>query len=243
LLKKSSSLSGKVTELISLFLPSLGISKMGLSKAQIVLIPWDPDSPEHVERLYQQRIACGWNKQAVEGWRVLQRAGKIALQWVVSPLFELSRDKQLTPLIKVLSESDPLITTKLSIHTSAWPAESMPISDTAASLGGKPRIPNLSRTFIPVGHISLDSENEDPNAADASRGIYRISSFYISTALQSSGLGRAAMDEIERLAVSEPLNAKTLTLGTVANEYEGKKEKWDAFREEGRVEPKVCFLW
>ena len=51
------------------------------------------------------------------------------------------------------------------------------------------------------------------------------------------------MDEIERLAVSEPLNAKTLTLGTVANEYEGKKEKWDALREEGRVEPKVCSLW
>lgn len=51
------------------------------------------------------------------------------------------------------------------------------------------------------------------------------------------------MDEIERLAVSEPLNAKTLTLGTVANEYEGKKEKWDALREDGRVEPKVCFLW
>ena len=144
---------------------------------------------------------------------------------------------------QILSESDPSRPTKLSFHTGAWPAESTPISDTAATLGGKPRAPNSSRTFIPVGHISLDSENEDPNAADASRGIYRISNFYISTVLQSAGLGRAAMDEIERLAVSEPLNAKTLTLGTVANEYEGKKEKWDALREEGKVEPKVCFLW
>ena len=47
------------------------------------------------------------------------------------------------------------------------------------------------------------------------------------------------MDEVERMATSEPLNAKTLTLGTVANEYEGKKEKWEAMREEGRDEPKV----
>ena len=96
LVKTSLSLSGSRTErLISLFLLSIEVSKMGLAKAQIGLVPWDPDSPEHVERLYQQRIACGWNKQAVEGWRVLQRAGKIALQWVVSPLFEVSRDKQL----------------------------------------------------------------------------------------------------------------------------------------------------
>lgn len=56
---------------------------MGVAKAQIVLLPWDPDSPSHVERLYQQRIACGWNKEAVEGWRQLQREGKIALHWVV----------------------------------------------------------------------------------------------------------------------------------------------------------------
>lgn len=48
------------------------------------------------------------------------------------------------------------------------------------------------------------------------------------------------MDEIENLAVSEPLNAKTLTLSTVANEYVGRKEKWDVLRAEGRVEPKVC---
>lgn len=96
------------------------------------------------------------------------------------------------------------------------------------------------RKFIPVGHISLDSENEDPNAADAMRGIYRISSFYISTALQGGGVGRAAMDEIERLATTEPLNAKTLTLGTVANDYEGKRQKWEALKADGMTEPKVC---
>jgi len=141
--------------------------------------------------------------------------------------------------IQALSESDPSWTSKLEIHTAAWPLESTPILDTATTLGGKSREPNPERSFIPVGHISLDSENEDPNAADPTRGIYRISSFYVSGALQSSGLGRAAMDEIEHLAVSEPLNAKTLTLNTVANEYEGKKERWDVLISEGKQVPKV----
>jgi len=53
----------------------------------VILIPWDPDSVEQVVRLYQQRTACGWNKERIEEWRDLQRAGKMALQWVVSSPF------------------------------------------------------------------------------------------------------------------------------------------------------------
>ena len=124
------------------------------------------------------------------------------------------------------------------MHTSTWPAESTSISDSCMSFGGKPRTPKKMK-FIPVGHISLDSKNEDPDEADPSRGIYRISNLYISTALRSAGLGGAALDAIERLATAEPLNAKTLILGAVANEYEGKKEGWDALRAEGKVEAKV----
>ncbi|KAG0647766.1 hypothetical protein D0Z07_6646 [Hyphodiscus hymeniophilus] len=172
---------------------------MGVSKPQIDLLPWDPDSSEHVERLYQQRRACGWNKQAVEEWRSLQRDGKIALHWVVLPA------------------SDPSTASKLNVHTTAWPAESTTISDSCTNFGGKPRIPHPERVFVPVGHISLDSENEDPEQADAIRGIYRISSFYISTALQSAGIGGATMDAIER--------------------YPGKKERWEAKMADGIVEP------
>ena len=62
---------------------------MGLAKPQIDLLPWDPNSKEHVERLYQQRVACGWNKDAVDKWCGLQRDGQIALHWVVSPLLYL----------------------------------------------------------------------------------------------------------------------------------------------------------
>lgn len=54
-----------------------------MPKQEIVLVAWDPESLEHVERLYQQRIACGWNEEDVEEWRGLQRSGKMALQWVV----------------------------------------------------------------------------------------------------------------------------------------------------------------
>ncbi len=93
----------------------------------------------------------------------------------------------------------------------------MAFIDTAAALGGKPRTPS-SQSFIPVGHISLDAESPNPDQADASKGIYCITTFYISRALQSGGLGRAAMDVIESEAVNEPLCAKVLSLDTLANE-------------------------
>lgn len=53
------------------------------AKAKVNLISWDPESLAHTERMVQQRIACGWKQDYVEHWRVLQREGKIALQWVV----------------------------------------------------------------------------------------------------------------------------------------------------------------
>lgn len=49
------------------------------------------------------------------------------------------------------------------------------------------------------------------------------------------------MDAIESLATGEPLNARTLTLTTNANEEEGgRREKWEALRRMGVEEPKVC---
>jgi hypothetical protein len=54
------------------------------SKSQVSLIPWDPTSPGHVQRLVQQRIACGWDDEAVEGWVPTQESGKLNLQWIVS---------------------------------------------------------------------------------------------------------------------------------------------------------------
>jgi hypothetical protein len=119
----------------------------------------------------------------------------------------------------------------LQRHIEAFPVESSPIHDTANALGGKPREPNPTKDFIPVGHISLDTEYETPNLLESKEGQYIIATFYVSNVLQGSGLGRAAMDAVEQMAISKPLFAKTLALSTVANEYKGKDEKWALGRE------------
>lgn len=51
--------------------------------AQVQLVAWDADSPTHVERMKQQRIACTWGVEMVEGWRELQRSGDKTFQWIV----------------------------------------------------------------------------------------------------------------------------------------------------------------
>jgi len=173
------------------------------AKSSVILIPWDHESPEHVKRLYDQRKACGWNSKFVEDkWRHLQREGKIAIHWIV------------------LADDDPQKVTKLQTHITAYPYEAVPLSDSCRSLDGKPRdIPQPPRTFFPVGHISLDSQYDDPELADPNRGVYYVSTLYISNALQGSGLGRAAMDVVEVMATEPPFNGKALALGTLAREH------------------------
>lgn len=55
----------------------------------IALVPWDPNSVAHVERMTQQRIACGWKAERVPYWQRFQKEGKLALFWVVS-IFDIS---------------------------------------------------------------------------------------------------------------------------------------------------------
>ena len=80
---------------------------------------------------------------------------------------------------------------------------------------------------MPAGHISLGAK--DP-------GVYMISSFYISRAIQGGGLGRAAMEAVEQIATSAPLNAKTLVLEAAAT-VNLKSGAWVAC---GMEVPKVC---
>lgn len=54
-----------------------------LQRQSVILIPWDPNSTKHFERMVAQRVACGWKQDYVEGWRQLQREGKIGLHWIV----------------------------------------------------------------------------------------------------------------------------------------------------------------
>lgn len=79
-----------------------------------------------------------------------------------------------------------------------------------------------------MGHISLDAESPNPDQADPSKGLYCISSFYISRAIQGGGIGRAAMDAIESGAANEPLCAKVLSLDTLSNESANMSDMWAA---------------
>ncbi|KAG9246793.1 hypothetical protein BJ878DRAFT_539930 [Calycina marina] len=105
-------------------------------------------------------------------------------------------------------EDNPLTAGRLAEHVAAYPLEALSITDTARSFGVKDKVPSSDLSFVPVGHISLDPDNEDALKCYN----YIISSFYISWAIQGVGLGGAATD------ISEPLNAKTLLLSTVAKE-------------------------
>ncbi|KAJ1338083.1 GNAT family N-acetyltransferase [Microdochium nivale] len=168
----------------------------------IHLIPWDPDSPEHTERMRLQRVACGWKAEMVRKWAAPQRTGKIGLYWIV------------------LSPSHPQTDSRLSSHWAAFEEESTPLKDSIKTgVLGKPHAvdPQLEE-FHPIGHISLDAWGGDPRlGTSADKGVYSLNTFYVSTVLQNCGLGSAAFKECERMA-KEELGAKTITLNTIAPE-------------------------
>lgn len=114
---------------------------------------------------------------------------------------------------QVLGDLYPSKEEKLNEHAKIWPLEARPLSDTATSLGGISRTADPTRRFLPVGHISLNADGED----FVLEGSYKIAYFYVSTALQGGGLGRAAMDAVESMAASQPLCAKLLWLSTTSN--------------------------
>ncbi|KUJ07232.1 uncharacterized protein LY89DRAFT_631812 [Mollisia scopiformis] len=188
------------------------------ASTKVVLVPWDPDSRAHAERMVQQRIACGWHQDTVPKWQIRQREGKKNLQWIV------------------IHVEDANCEDYLAKHLTAHPQESTTLVDTAASLGGKTRQPDSTVEFVPVGHISLDTEYESPEYNDPSPGTYFISTFYVSQALQGSGIGRGAMDIVEKTAISEPLCAKRLALSTTDKDDPLRVAKHAAY---GKPVPKV----
>jgi hypothetical protein len=49
----------------------------------VKLIPWDPDSDIHAQRLYEQRVACMWDQDLIEEWKVKVREGNKFFYWIV----------------------------------------------------------------------------------------------------------------------------------------------------------------
>ncbi|KAI0868282.1 hypothetical protein GGS24DRAFT_219597 [Hypoxylon argillaceum] len=166
----------------------------------LYLIPWDPDSQEHVDRLRLQRIACGWKVEQVEIWRDPQRKGEIGLHWVV------------------LHPDHPETLSRLEKHFGAYPNEVEALQDTCTMILGRPHKPNpLIPSFFPVGHIALDSVTSVPELGTSlSDGILSLMNFYISKSLQSLGLGGVALSYCEKMA-KEEFGAKAITLETISN--------------------------
>jgi GNAT superfamily N-acetyltransferase len=83
------------------------------------------------------------------------------------------------------------------------------------------------KEFVPIGHISLDARNigvEKVGIASSAPGLFWVKSFFVSGALQSKGIGRAAMDEVELMATREPLLATTLMLDVIPGEDQMREE-------------------
>ena len=63
------------------------MSKVRLSP-RIELIPWDHTSAEHLDRMYKQRVACGWRSDEIEKWKIMSEEGRKVLYWIVRLPFQ-----------------------------------------------------------------------------------------------------------------------------------------------------------
>ncbi|KAK1584948.1 uncharacterized protein LY79DRAFT_559869 [Colletotrichum navitas] len=179
-----------------------------MSPARVTLIPWDPEAADHVTRMVDQRIACGWDDDLVPAWQGGQRSGYKCIYWIT------------------ITSEDPERDAKIAKHVSEYPKETEPIVDTAQSIYAVSRTAT-GTPFHPVGHISLDFGNpraEPLGLPIPKEHVFWIKSLYVSDAIQGSGIGRAAMDMAESMAAGTPLCAKTLMLDTVSKEDQLRKE-------------------
>ncbi|KAI1267459.1 hypothetical protein F5Y18DRAFT_303512 [Xylariaceae sp. FL1019] len=168
----------------------------------VYLIPWDPDSQDHIDRMKLQRIACGWKVDEVDSWPQKQKKGVVGLHWVV------------------LDPAHPKTPERLEAHFAAYPNATEALPDTCKTVLGRRHKPDpLFSFFHPVGHISLDAETYEGSKLQTSLadGILSLVNFFISEPLQSVGLGGAAMDYCERMA-RDLFSAKAITLSTIAKE-------------------------
>ncbi|KAI0598328.1 hypothetical protein F4775DRAFT_556360 [Biscogniauxia sp. FL1348] len=166
---------------------------------KVELIPWDHSNPEHVERMYDQRVACGWRSDEVPGWVDSAKRGGRLFYWI---LFS-----------DMLPEREELERK----HIGTYPKESTPLEDTASEVRLVSRQPT-SKRFIPIGHVALDIHDagSDAQLGLPSPGTVWVHQLYISYALQGGGYGTAVMSKVEALAAQEPMNATTIALDTMA---------------------------
>ncbi|ORY69300.1 hypothetical protein BCR35DRAFT_308103 [Leucosporidium creatinivorum] len=163
------------------------------------LVPFDPEDSTHVQELIRQRVLCGWNVDAVEGWCAKVRSGLKGLQWIV---------RGTTP------------------DAVAFFAEPLPSVELCA--GGEVGPPSPDPSFAPIGHVSLDWYDDagEKELASKDDGIVTISTFFILKSQQGRGLGNAVMDELEALAGTSTFGAKTITLNTLDGDQATDTARW-----------------
>jgi GNAT superfamily N-acetyltransferase len=95
------------------------------------------------------------------------------------------------------------------------------LCDTSRLLFGK-KIEPSHASFFPIGHIAL--HKDDPSIPQGSikqlptTNFLWIKTLYVSRALQGIGIGGLAMEHVEAVAASPPLNARHLLLDTLCEE-------------------------
>ncbi|KAK7211796.1 hypothetical protein V2G26_018974 [Clonostachys chloroleuca] len=187
---------------------------MTTTRTIVEFIPWDAESPEHIQRLIQQRVDCGWHSGLVDGpWKEAHQAGTKCIYWIV------------------LSKDDANYSSLIQKHVSAFPQQETPLQDSCTRIGNMDRLPT-GKTFIPVGHVSLDTESPGIEELDLdipSSGVVWLKTGYVSRALQSSGIGRATMDALEVTAKSEPLYAQILMLDTLSKDDHKREDIANSF--------------
>ncbi|KAI1179419.1 hypothetical protein F4777DRAFT_534225 [Nemania sp. FL0916] len=167
---------------------------------KIEIIPWDHSSVEHIQRMHDQRIACGWRADEVPEWVESAKKGGKMFYWAA------------------LSESVPDREALLEQYIAAHSQETKPLQDTAKEIQLMRREPT-SKDFIPVGHVALEIHDakEDASLGLPSNAIW-VHQLYISSALRGGGYGVATMAKVEAIAAQEPMNGKWMALDTLAKE-------------------------
>ncbi|KAI1409578.1 hypothetical protein F5Y13DRAFT_88807 [Hypoxylon sp. FL1857] len=185
---------------------------------KIELIPWDYSNPEHVQRLYDQRVACGWRADEVPSWVDAAKKGGRMFYWALFSDALPDREK----LIKQ--------------HIEAYPKESIPLRDTAAEIRLVPRQPTMAE-FIPIGHVAVDvhTPEDDMKLGLPPTGTVWVHGLYISRALHGGGFGAGTMSKIETLVTESPMNAKIVALDTISKDLQTEPGKRDLLYYDGGI--------
>lgn len=190
---------------------------------KIELIPWDPSSPEHVQRMYDQRVACGWRADEIPQWVDAAKKGEKLFYWAV------------------FSDAVPDREALIKKHVEAYPKEAIPLKETAAEIRLVPRQPTLAE-FTPIGHVAvaIHKPEEDERLGLPPTGTVWIHGLYISRALHGGGFGAGTMSKTEAIATQSPMNAKIVALDTLSKEAQTVPETREILYGNGRIpEPKV----